>query len=74
MRGFEILRKARKFREYTQEEVAKLYGRSLRSYQRWEKGEVSIPYDDLRGIVTDTLGLSITQIEDMENNGHQKAA
>ncbi|WP_100913556.1 helix-turn-helix domain-containing protein [Pseudoalteromonas spongiae] len=74
MRGFEILRKARKFREYTQEEVAKLYGRSLRSYQRWEKGAVPIPYDDLRGIVTDTLGLSITQIEDMENNGHQKAA
>lgn len=74
MRGFEILQAARGFRGYSQKDLARLYGRSLRSFQRWESGKVPIPYDDLKGIVEDTLRLKINKIEELNGDGYKKAA
>nr|WP_239033072.1 helix-turn-helix transcriptional regulator [Pseudoalteromonas luteoviolacea] len=67
MRGFEILKLARLYQGYTQEDIARLYGVSRRRYQRWEKGHVPIPYDDLTSIVKDICKLDPMKIAEVSN-------
>ncbi|WP_434929896.1 helix-turn-helix domain-containing protein [Shewanella sp. HL-SH5] len=62
LRGFEFLKKGRNIRGLTQTEVAEIYGVSERTYQRWERGDVRVPFDDVSAICAQVFKLGIDEI------------
>ena len=51
----------------TQDEVAEIYGISRNTYQRWENGRTTAPYDDVTSICLDVFKLSIEKINEVAN-------
>ena len=65
LRGFDFLKKGRNIRGLTQTEVAEIYGVSERTYQRWERGDVRVPFDDVSAICAQVFKLGIDEIRAM---------
>ncbi len=63
MRGFEILKVGRRVRGLTQLEVAEAYGVGIRTYQRWERGQTLVSYDDLAGICGQVFRISLEEFQ-----------
>ncbi|WP_351123479.1 helix-turn-helix transcriptional regulator [Shewanella sp. T24-MNA-CIBAN-0130] len=63
LRGFNILRVGRTIRGLTQTEVAEIYGVSERTYQRWERGYVRVPFDDVSAICDQVFRVGIEEIK-----------
>jgi transcriptional regulator with XRE-family HTH domain len=67
LRGFEFLKTGRNIRGLTQIEVAEIYGVSERTYQRWERGVVRVPFDDVSAICAQVFKLGIDEIRAVIN-------
>jgi|TARA_R110001592_G_scaffold152074_2_gene379284 transcriptional regulator with XRE-family HTH domain len=65
LRGFDFLKTGRNIRGLTQTEVAEIYGVSERTYQRWERGDVRVPFDDVSAICAQVFKLRIDEIRAM---------
>jgi transcriptional regulator with XRE-family HTH domain len=68
LRGFEFLKTGRNIRGLTQTEVAEIYGVSERTYQRWERGDVRVPFDDVSAICAQVFKLGIDEIRAIIND------
>lgn len=64
----ELLKLARKTRQFTQDEVSEQYGCSVSTYKRWENGQIDPPYTDVHGIL-DMLGFTVRELEDDNSHG-----
>ncbi|WP_350431748.1 helix-turn-helix transcriptional regulator [Shewanella sp. H8] len=57
------MKTGRNIRGLTQTEVAEIYGVSERTYQRWERGDVRVPFDDVSAICAQVFLLGIDEIK-----------
>lgn len=62
-RGFEILKTGRRIRGLTQAEVAETYGVNSKTYQRWERGQTPVSYDDLTAICNQVFRIPLSEIQ-----------
>lgn len=60
--GARIILIARRTRGYSQLELAEVYGVSEKTIRRWERGQTSISFDDVIGILN-LLGLSFEEVK-----------
>ncbi|WP_232772163.1 helix-turn-helix domain-containing protein [Shewanella sp. Actino-trap-3] len=61
------MKTGRNIRGLTQIEVAEIYGVSERTYQRWERGVVRVPFDDVSAICARVFKLGIDEIRAVIN-------
>lgn len=62
MLGSRILKTARLIRGLTQDEVAATYGVHSTTYQRWERGESAVSYDDVVGLCEGVFHIPLFEI------------
>ncbi|MBO1894207.1 helix-turn-helix transcriptional regulator [Shewanella sp. BF02_Schw] len=62
-RGFEILKTGRRIRGLTQAEVAETYGVNSKTYQRWERGQTPVSYDDLAAICDQVFCIPLIEVQ-----------
>ncbi len=67
-RGSDLLRIGRLFRGLTQTEVADVYGVNVKTYRRWEKGQVPVKHDDLTAIFGDVFKLPVEKFNGAATN------
>lgn len=65
VKGSDLLKLGRQLRQLTQDEVAELYGVSLSTYWRWERGLTAVPYDDLCAICSTIFKLELDYLRGM---------
>lgn len=62
--GAKILKVMRRARGMTQDDVSARYGVCRRTYQAWESGRTSVPFDAVVAICNDVLRVSFEQALD----------
>ncbi|MBD1583479.1 helix-turn-helix transcriptional regulator [Pseudoalteromonas sp. McH1-7] len=62
MTGGQVIKVARTFRAMSQEDVARIYGVSPRTVQRWESDKGKLPFDTVSAIVEQVCQLSLIQV------------
>ncbi|RZM77114.1 XRE family transcriptional regulator [Pseudoalteromonas rubra] len=62
IRAGDVLRKGRRVAGLTQLDVAVAYGVSERTYQRWEKGEARVSWDDTAGLVEEVFRIELREL------------
>ena len=68
MRGFEILKKARKHAKITQFDAAEEFGVNEKTYRHWENGDTPISYDNLIGMVESVFNLKVADFQHVNDN------
>lgn len=70
VRGGFLIKQARTLRGFTQQELADMYGVSLKSIQRWECYAVEPKFCDVYAVVTQICKLDFAKLEEQLHENH----